>query len=154
MNYGFNHEQLKKDWDDFLGFFTGFSKSFGPSAKKVKGKEIGFFEEMYIRFRLNIVEMGISQVIRLVIVIIVGVTIFLPLFINSQLDMRFIFVFLFIIFYAWMMMDHLIENEKPVDTTAKLIVGIHGFGVELFKGIKTFFTDVIDAINPFSKSDK
>lgn len=154
MNYGFNHEQLKKDWDDFLGFFKGFSKSFGPSAKKVKGKEIGFFEEMYIRFRLNLVEMGISKIIRTVIVIIVGLTIFLPLFINSQLDMRFILVFLFIIFYAWMMMDHLIVDEKPVDTTAKLIVGIHEFGLGLFSGIKTFFADVFDALNPFPKSDK
>lgn len=154
MNYGFNHEQLKKDWSDFVGFFTGFGKSFGPSAKKVQGKEIGFFQEMYIRFRLNLVEMGISKIIRMVIVLSVGLIIFLPLFINSQLDMRFILAFLFIIFYAWMMMDHLVVNDKPIDTTAKLVVGIHKFGLELFGGIKTFFIDVIDGINPFSKKGK
>lgn len=154
MNYGFNHEQLKKDWSDFVGFFTGFGKSFGPSAKKVQGKEIGFFQEMYIRFRLNLVEMGISKIIRTVIVIVVGLVIGLPLFINSQLDMRFIVVFLFIVFYAWMMMDHLVVNDKPIDTTAKLVVGIHKFGLELFNGIKTFFADVFNTINPLPKSKK
>jgi hypothetical protein len=154
MNYGFNHEQLKKDWADFASFFTGFGKSFGPSAKKVKGKEIGFFEEMHIRFRLNLVEMGITKIIRTVIVIIVGLIIVLPLFINSQLDMRLIIAFLFIIFYGWMMMDHLVVDKKPIDTTAKLIVGVHDFGLELFAGIKTFFADVFGAINPFPKSEK
>lgn len=154
MNYGFNHEQLKKDWSDFLNFFTGFGKSFAPSAKKIQGKEIGFFEESYIRFRLNLVEMGISKIIRSVIVIMVGLVIGLPLFINSQLDMRLIIVFLFIIFYGWMMMDHLVVNDKPVDTTAKLVVGIHKFGLELFSGIKTLFIDIFEALNPFPKSKK
>jgi hypothetical protein len=37
---------------------------------------------------------------------------------------------------------------------AKLIVGVHDFGLELFAGIKTFFADVFGAINPFPKSEK
>jgi hypothetical protein len=49
MNFGFDHEQLQKDIDDFVGFFTGFGKSFGPSQKKIQGKSLGFGEQMYVR---------------------------------------------------------------------------------------------------------
>ena len=153
MNQSFNHNQFHEDMNDLLKFLKGFGKSFGPSAKKVKGTEIGIFEELYIRFRLSLVEMGISKIIRTVIAIIVGVFIFLPLFLKSQMDMKVIFLFLFIVFYAWLMMDHLVVDEKPVDTTAKIIVGVHEFGVSLWEGIKDFFGGVFGALNPFKKEE-
>ena len=151
MNYGFDHDQLQKDWHDFVRFLTGFGKSFAPSTKKVKGKQIGFFEEMHIRFRLSLVEMGISKLIRTVIVLIVALAVFLPLFIKSQIDMKFILVFAFIIFYVWMMMEHLVVDGKPVDNTAKLLVGIHSFWGDVYSGMQEFVSGVFSGLNPFAK---
>ncbi len=151
MNYGFDHGQLQKDWHDFVGFFTGFSKSFGPKQKKVKDRPISFFEEAHIRFRLSLVEMGISKLIRTVIVIIVMLVVFLPLFIKSQIDMKFILIFFFIVFYVWMMMEHLVVDGKPVDNTAKLLVGIHSFWISVYSGTQDFVSGIFSSLNPFAK---
>lgn len=154
MNNGFDHDQLQKDWEDFLGFFTGFAKSFGPKPKKVKDQEIGFFEEMYIRFRLSLVDMGISKIIRTVLVIIVGLIVFGTLFRNATMEMKLIIVIGFIMYYVWQMNDHLIVDKKPVDTTAKILVGVHDFGHEVIQGIKGLFGGIFDALNPFPKEKK
>ena len=154
MNYGFNRDQFHQDLQDFWKFFSGFGKSFGPTAKKAKGQEIGFFHESYIRFRLNLVEMGISKVIRVVISLIVAMILYVVLFRNSDLTMRFILVFGFVVFYAWLMMEHLVVDKKPVDATAKLIVSVHDFWKSLYEGIKGFFSGVVAGLTPSGDSKK
>lgn len=148
MNYGFNRNQFHKDVEDFTKFFTGFSKSYGPSAKKVSGKEIGFFEEMHIRFRLWLVDLGISQVIRLCILIIVGLILWVTIFRHAMLDVRILTIFGFLIFYGWLMDDHLMNKGKPVGTVANIIVETRDFGFKLFAGIKEFFMDIFYVFFP------
>lgn len=154
MNYGFNRKQLDRDLEDFFKFFTGFSKSYGPSAKKVSGKEIGFFEEMNIRFRLWLVDLGISQVIRLCIAIVVGIILWVTILRNAMIDVKVLTVFGFLIFYGWLMDDHLIDKGKPVDTTAKIIVGTRDFGYDLFSGIKDFFSGIFYHFFPQAEPKK
>lgn len=151
MNYGFNREQFHKDLDDFVKFFTGFGKSFMPSAKKVKGNEIGFFEEQYIRFRLNLVDMGISHIIRSCIVIIVGLILWATVFRKAMLDVRLILIFGFVVFYAWFMMPHLTKDDKPVSNFASVLVETQKFWVKLFNGILEFFAGVFEPFLPEQK---
>lgn len=150
MHYGFNHDQLQKDWEELTQFLTGFGKSFGPSAKKVQGKEIGFFEEVHIRFRLSLVEMGISKLIRSGIAIIVALVL-VPFFIKSQIDMKVVLVAGFLIFYAWLMKEHLVVNDKPVDRVAELLVGFHGFSKGVYEGVQDLIVGVLSGLNPFAK---
>lgn len=151
MNYGFNGEQFHSDKDDFLKFITGFLKSFGPSPKKIQGKKIGFIEEMHVRFRLSLVEMGISKIIRAVIAIIVGILVYAILFRPADLTMRLIIVLGFISFYAWLMDEHLVVDGSPVSTTAKLIVNTHEFSSGIVDAAKGFFSGAASILNPFSK---
>jgi hypothetical protein len=146
MNYGFNHDQFHKDVEDFLKFFTSFGKSFFPSAKKVQGKEIGMLEQTTIRFRLYLVDLGITQVIRLGIVAIVGIVLWLVVFRNAMLDVRVITLFGFIAFVGWMMSDHLIKDGEPIHVTAKVTMGVFDFWKELYSGIKDFLAEVFDEI--------
>lgn len=148
MNYGFNRNQLDRDLEDFLKFFTGFSKSYGPSAKKVSGKEIGFFEEMYIRFRLWLVELGISQLIRLGIVIVVGLILWVTIFRNAMLDVRILTLFGFIVFTGWMMDAHLSDKGEPIHMTARVVLETRDFGFKLFEGIKQLVTDIFYTLFP------
>ncbi len=144
MNYGFNRDQLQQDLKDFREFMTGFGKSFLPSAKKAQGKQLGFFEEMYIRFRIELVNMGISKIIRLVIALVVAVILWITVFRNAMTDVRMLLIFGFIVFYGWLMNEHLIDKGKPVDTTAQIIVGVHEFGVGVWDGVTDFFSGIIN----------
>lgn len=151
MNKGFNRDQLHQDAKDFVVFSKGFSKSFGSTPKKIQGEKIGFFEEVYVRFRLSLVEMGISKVIRLVIAIAVAVLLYFILFRNSDTSMRWIVALGFIVFYAWLMMDHLVVDGKPVDMVAKGIVGVHGFWNGVLSEIQAVVIDIFGSLNPFAK---
>lgn len=148
MNYGFNRNQLQKDVDDFINFFTGFTKSYGWSAKKVSGKEIGFLENMHIRFRLWLVDLGISQIIRLCMVILVGIILWVTIFRNAMLDVRILTLFGFIVFTGWLMNDHLLDKGKPIGTTAHVILETRDFGFKLFAGITELFTDIFYTFFP------
>lgn len=154
MDYGFNHDQFKEDIDDFVTYVTAFGKSFGPSAKKIQGKQLGFFEESYIRFRLGLVEMGISKVIRTCIAWIVAIILFFTVFIHADITVQFLLIFGFIVYYAWLMSDHLVVDKAPVSATAGIIVGVQEFTNGVWDGIKGLFTDIFSALNPFGKKDE
>ena len=152
MDYEFNHDQLRQDLDDFVEFFTAFGKSFGPSAKKIQGKKLGFFEEMYIRFRLGMVEMGISRVIRTCIAFVVAIILFFTVFIHADLTTQLILILGYITYYAWLMSEHLVDADKsPVGFSAKVILGVQEFINGLWDGISTLFTDIFTELNPFGK---
>jgi hypothetical protein len=100
-----------------------------------------------------VVEMGISKVIRSVIALIVGIILYFLVFRNADLTTQFLIIFGYLVYYVWLMMEHLVIEGKPIDTSAKIMVGVHTFWGDLLDGIVTFFTDIFEAINPFPKSD-
>jgi hypothetical protein len=126
MNYGFNHEQLDTDLKAISDFFIKFIKSFGPSQKKIQDKPIGFFEELYIRFRLHIVEMGITKTIRSSIVMIVGIILLVTIFQDLDNNFKILAVFGFFLFYVWMFLPHL-EEDKKTSLFAKKSIDLHKF---------------------------
>ena len=130
MNYGFNHEQLDADINAVKEFFIKFVKSFGKTPKKVNDKELGFFEEQYIRFRLHLVDMGISKVIRNIIVIIIGIILFFTVFIHSDILFKVLTVLTIIWIYAWFHMDDL---KKETTLLSGIVMSIHEFINSLFK---------------------
>ena len=125
-----------------------FLKSFGPSPKKIEERPIGIFEAMHIRFRLSLVEMGISQVIRLGIVIIVGIIIYVTLFRHAGTLFKIIIGLGFVVYYAWLMGPHLVEDfkldgvkitGKPTGTVSGYLVEFHNFWFEFQEGIVSIF---------------
>ncbi len=126
MNYGFNHEQLDADLKAISDFLIKFIKSFGPSQKKIEERPIGFFEELYIRFRLHIVEMGITKTIRTSIVIAVGIILFTTLFQDLDKNLKILAIFGFFLFYIWMLLPHL-EEDKKTSLFAKKSIDLHKF---------------------------
>ncbi len=157
MATGFDHEQFTQDMKDLKTFFAGFFKSMGFASKKAEvggGPTLGFWEERYIRFRLNLVEMGISKVIRTVILILVTVVIFIPLFLDSDTVMKIIIAFIFLSFYTWLFMDHLVVDKKPVGAIAALLVKIQDTRVAGGEAIRGGVTSVGQSLQPSPKAPK
>lgn len=128
INYEFNQKQFNDDFDAVKATFFGMIKSFGPSPQPV-----GFFEEMKIRFMLGLVEMGISTIIRTVILIIVGLFLYFTFFRHSDELFKLIFAILFISYGTWLFLDTLVKQEKDGDFIAKILLGIR-------QGILGFFS--------------
>lgn len=126
MNYGFNDQQLNEDLQAVKDFLIKFLKSFGPSQKKIEDKPLGFFEEMYIRFRLGLVEMGITKIIRGSIVLMVGLVAMVTLFPNLDSNLKLAMVFGLFLFYVWMFLPHL-EEDKKDSLFAKKTIDLHNF---------------------------
>ena len=148
MNYGFHHEQFDADIKAVSDFFLKFIKSFGPSPKKIVDRPIGIIEASNIRFRLWLVELGISQVIRMVIVTVVGIIVFFTLFIHASAFLKVIIGLGFLVYYTWMMGPHLVEGfkldgvqikGKPAGTVSGYLVGLHNFWFEFQEGIVSIF---------------
>jgi hypothetical protein len=139
MNYEFDRDLLSEDWNHIKDFFGKFFKSFGPSEKKVKGVPIGFWEGMYIKFRLMLVEMGISQVIRLCLAFIVGVVVYFAIYRQVGPGFKVVTVFLFICYFIWLYAPHLAKDGKikdgkiegkPEGTVSGLLISFHNNRVE------------------------
>lgn len=148
MNYGFNNKQLDDDFKAIGDFFVKFLKSFGPSPKKIVDRPIGILEASNIRFRLWLVELGISQVIRMVIVLIVGVFVFFTVFIHASTFFKIIIGFGFIIYYVWLMGPHLVEDfkldgvqikGKPTGIISGYLVGLHNVWFEFQDSVASLF---------------
>lgn len=118
MHYEFNHGQLREDLDDLKRYLSGLFKSIGPSQKKIEEQPIGLFKEQHVRFRLRLVEMGISQVIRLSIFILVGIFLYFSIFRFADTTIRIIIAFGYLLFYASFLKEHLAKDGKPVSTLA------------------------------------
>ncbi len=140
MNYGFNHQQFDADLDAVREFFVKFLKSFGPSQKKVAEKPLGYFEEKNIRFRLMLVEMGISKIIRSVIAIVVGILVYFVLFRYASPVFKGIIALGFVLYYAWLLAPHLVEDfkmkddkiqGKPVSIISGYLTTLHNERVDL-----------------------
>ncbi len=125
MNYEFKKDQFSEDMAEVAKFFLSFVKSFGPSPKKLVDRPIGIFEAMHIRFRLSLVEMGISKVIRTGVVLIVGVILYFTLFRYAAPLFKVIIGFAFLIYYIWLFAPHLAEDMKWKDgkITGKTVDG-------------------------------
>lgn len=123
----FNQSQFDQDWRYVSGFFVKFFKSFGPSQKKVKDKPVGFLHEQYIRFRLMLVEMGISRVIRNVILIVVGTILYFTIFRNVDPFLKSLTVLGFLLYYIWLFMPHLEDDKKAGSWFAEHSIDLHKF---------------------------
>lgn len=106
-----DHDLIKQDIEAVRGFFVKFAKSFGPSPKKVGDKPVGFFEEMYIRFRFWLVNIGPVGWFKTVVVILGGAILYFVLFRHSDPLFMIVTVFLFLWFYVWVWGEEL-EKEK------------------------------------------
>lgn len=126
MNYGFNHQQFDDDLKAVGGFLVKFLKSFGPSQKKIEDKPLNIFEELYIRFRLHVVEMGITKTIRSVIVVVVGILLLATIFQDLDASLKLLFAFGYFLFYAWMFLPHL-EEDKKDSLFARKTIDLHKF---------------------------
>ena len=137
MNNQFNQSQFDADVKAVKDFWVGFIKSFLPGPKSIQGKPVGFFEEIYIRFRLYLVDMGISKVIRSVIFTIIVGFLFVTLFFKLGSDLKIIFVLGIIIYYAWLFAPHFTEDGKPegkiVDTFSGWMLELNKFREGLFE---------------------
>lgn len=143
--FEFDHDQLQKDLEDFKGFFFGFLKSFGPGKKKIGERSISVSEEMNVRFRLAIVDMGISKVIRLSILIVVGTLSYFLLFRNADLMMKVVFGLAFLAYAIWLYLPHLspgaklagwvVEGGKPEGMFAKYAIRTHNANVSVLTWI-------------------
>lgn len=140
MSNGFNRSQLDADVEAVFGFIKKFIASFLKKPKKIGSVEIGWAEEQKTRFMLNLVEMGISKIIRTIIISLVALFIFLPLFLKSQWDMRGVLFVIFLFFFVWMMQDHLLVDKKPAGFTAGWILKIHAFFQGVLKKITSLFS--------------
>lgn len=137
MNPRFNQSQFDADIQAVKDFFTAFIKSFLPGPKSIQGRELGFFEIQYIKFRLHLVEMGISKVIRMCIFTIVVLFFFVTLFFKLGTELKVVFGILVIGYYAWLFAPHLTTDGKPdgkpVDTFSGWMVELNKFREGLFK---------------------
>ncbi len=106
-----NHDLIKQDIQSVRDFFVKFAKSFGPSQKKVGDKPVGFFEEMYIRFRFWLVDIGPVGWFKTSVVIIGGIVLYFMLFRHSDPLFMIVTAFLFLWFYVWVWGEEL-EKEK------------------------------------------
>lgn len=147
-NYQFHRSQLEEDFEAIKKFSMDFLKSFGPSPKKIVDRPIGVFEAAHIRFRLSLVEMGISQVIRSVIVIIVGIIVYFTLFRYAGVLFKVIIALGFLVYYAWLMGPHLVEDfkldgvqikGKPTGIFSGYMVELHNFWFEFQEGFTSIF---------------
>jgi len=132
MDYRFDTEQLKSDAQAIKDTFLNFLISFGPSAKKIQGRKIGFFEEIHTLFRLSLVEMGISKIIRTGVFIILGVIVYITFFRPVSSDMKWVIGFFTLIYYIWLFMPHLEKNKKDGSFFADMLIT---FYQELFSVI-------------------
>jgi len=125
MNYEFKKDQFSEDVADIAKFFLSFVKSFGPSEKKLVDRPIGIFEAMHIRFRLSLVEMGISKIIRTVIALVVGIIVYFTLFRYAAPLFKVIIGGAFLIYYIWLLAPNLAEDMKWKDgkITGKTVDG-------------------------------
>jgi hypothetical protein len=164
--FDFNHDQLREDVNDFKEYFFGFAKSFGPGKKKIGDRGISVFEEMNIRFRLNLVEMGISKIIRLSLLIIVGTFSYFILFRNADIVMKIIFGLAFLAYTIWLYLPHMsegakltgwiVEGGKPVGTFSKYAIKTHNANVSALTWIGEALAEtgkvivqILKDINPF-----
>lgn len=140
MNYEFKKDQFSEDMAEVAKFFLSFVKSFGPSPKKLVDRPIGIFEAMHIRFRLSLVEMGISKVIRTVMVLIVGIILYFTLFRYASLFFKLIIGGGFFFYYLWIMGTHFAEEGKfkdgkiigkPLDTLSEYFINIHNYRIDV-----------------------
>lgn len=141
QQYHFHRDQLHDDLTSVTESFWKFLKSFGPSQKKIVDRPIGIFEELHIRFRLSLVEMGISKVIRMVIALIVGIFLYFVVFRHADPAFKIILVFVYISYYIWLMVPHLVKDGKfefkagkiegtPLDTSSGYMILFHNKRVE------------------------
>lgn len=164
--FDFNHDQLQEDINDFKEYFFGFIKSFGPGKKKIGDRGISVFEEMNIRFRLNLIEMGISKIIRLSLLIIVGVLSYFTLFRNADSAMKIVFGLMFLAYTIWLYLPHMsegakltgwvVEGGKPVGTFSKYAIKTHNANVSALIWIKEALAEtgkvivqILKDMNPF-----
>lgn len=115
MQYGFNHQQFDADVQAISNFFIKFIKSFGKSPKKIQDREVGFFEEIYIRFRLFLVEQGISWCIRSGIIIIVALFLYFTVFRHADVVIKTVIGTGFLLYYIWLFMPHIADGAKWKD---------------------------------------
>ena len=146
QQYQFHHDQFAEDLEAIKKGFFGFLKSFGPSPKKIVDRPIGIFEEINIRFRLSLVEMGISKVIRSAMLLIVGIFVYFVLFRNADVWFKFIIGFGFLSYYIWLFMPHLVTDGKftiekgfvvgkPIDKTSGYLIMVHNARLGAQSGI-------------------
>jgi hypothetical protein len=137
MNYQFNQSQFDADVQSVKDFWAGFIKSFLPGPKSIQGRELGFFEESYIRFRLHLVDMGISKLIRTVIFTVVILFLLITLFPKLGSDLKILFVIAVIVYYAWLFTPHFTKDGKPdgkpVDTVSGWMLELNKFRTGLFE---------------------
>jgi hypothetical protein len=138
-NYRFDNDQFSKDLAEISKFFWEFTKSFGPSQKKIVDRPIGILEEINIRFRLGLVEMGISKIIRMVIAIIVGLIVYFVLFRHAGPFFKILIGGAFLSYYIWLMVPHLATEGKldagkivgePVDMLSGYMIKFHNNRVD------------------------
>lgn len=156
MKYQFHHEQLHHDLDDFWGFFTGFGKSFVPGEVKLQGKPLGFWEKKYIGFRLTLVEMGISKVIRVALILIVGLILFFTIFIHADALIKFVCLVGFLLYVAWQYAPHLVDDlkvkdngifeGKPTSTVSGLLINMHNTRITTQESAKSTWASFIENI--------
>lgn len=156
MNYEFHHDQLHKDIDDFFSFFTGFGKSFLPGEVKLQGKPLGFWEKKHISFRLMLVHMGISKVIRTALVLIVGIILFFTVFIHADMFMKLVCLLAFLLYFAWQYAPHLINDlkvkdngifeGKPTGITSGILMDMHNTRIGTQEGIKSSWSSFLENI--------
>lgn len=110
MRPTFNHELFQQDVDATKQFFIDFAKSFGPSTKKVMGREIGFFEEMKIRFMFNLIDIGPVKLFRATVVIIFMLIMYFTAFQNANVFFKIITIVITLAFSVWVFLPEF--NKK------------------------------------------
>lgn len=156
MKFDFDHKQFDDDVESVKKLFVGFLKSLGPKQKKMGEVPVGTLEEQHIRFRLSLVEMGISKIIRICLVILFGILLYALVFRNSDGFFKIITVLIFISFLAWMLLDHLKESAKDGSRVAGALVSFHGHRESIqettFGFISSIFKSIEEGIKGLGRS--
>ena len=121
MNYEFNTNLLKEDWQAVKDFTQKFVKSFGASPKK-----FSFKEEMDIKFHLWLVDLGPAKIIKAVFATVIFIILFFTVFIHSDYMMQIIWIFIFIMAYFWIFGTELAAEAKSGKTAMDHFIHIIG----------------------------
>ncbi len=146
QQYHFHRDQFSEDVTYVKATFWKFVTSFGPSEKKIVDRPIGFIESSHIRFRLALVEMGISKVIRTVILLIVGILVYFIIFRHADPFFKLIIAIAFFSYYVWLFVPHLVKDGKfefkdgiisgtPEDKSSEYLIMFYNKRVEAQKSI-------------------
>ena len=125
MNRQFNHGQLSQDFQDFTKFISGFLKSFGPSQKKMGEVPFSPLQIVKTWIILGVVEGGISKAIRTGIFLVVGIILLATVFFRVDATLKIVIALGYLFFYAWLFMDHLQKDGKPVSFLAGHLITLH-----------------------------